>query len=120
MKKFAWTTLMVKDLDATIDFYEEVLGWAVTRRFPAGEGMEIAFMAGGETELEFICSKGKEAIVVGPDISWGFLVESLDDMLAFVKEKGIPIHSGPFTTGAGARYFYIQDPDGMKLQFFQD
>ncbi len=118
--KLTWTTLMVKDLETTIRFYEEVIGWKVSSRFPAGPGTEIAFLGDGETRLEFICNQNKKEIHVGPDISWGFTVDSVEEMMDFVKSKGIPIHSGPFTTGGGSKYFYIKDPDGMKLQFFQD
>jgi lactoylglutathione lyase len=118
--KFTWSTLMVKDLDETIRFYEEVIGWRVSSRFPAGPGMEIAFMGDGETRLEFIRDEKQDEIRTGPDISWGFTVDSVEDMMQFVKEKGIGIHSGPFTTGGGSKYFYILDPNGMKLQFFED
>ena len=118
--KFVWSTLMVRDLDASIHFYEEVIGWQVSSRFPAGPEIEIAFLGEGETQLDLICNKSKKDIQVGPDISWGFAVDSVEDMMDFVKGKGIAIHSGPFTTGGGSKYFYIQDPNGLKLQFFEE
>ena len=118
MLKFAWSTLMVRDLEESIRFYEEVIGWTLSSRFPAGPGVEIAFLGEGATQIELICNQNKKDIQVGPDISWGFTVDSVDEMMGFVKAKGVAIHSGPVTTGGGSRYFYIQDPNGFKLQFF--
>ena len=118
--KFTWSTLMVRDLEESVRFYEEVIGLKVSSRFPAGPGIEIAFLGEGETKLELICNKDKKDIHVGPDISWGFTVDSVEEMMDFVKEKGIAIHSGPFTTGGGSKYFFILDPNGLKLQFFQE
>ena len=111
---------MVKDLDASISFYREIVGLEVGRRFPAGPGVEIVFLGDGETKVELICDKSKKEIVVGPDISWGFEVDSTDRMMSFLKDKGIEILSGPFKTGNGSKFFYVLDPDGMKIQFFEN
>jgi lactoylglutathione lyase len=118
--KFCWSTIMVRDLDESIRFYEEIVGLELARRFPAGHGMEIAFLGTGETQIELICDKNQEEINIGPDISWGFLVDSVDSMLAFLKSKGVEILSGPFKTGNGSTFFYVADPNGMKIQFFEE
>jgi lactoylglutathione lyase len=47
-------------------------------------------------------------------------VESLDTMLEYVREKGIPIHSGPFQPNPNIQFFFIQDPNGLKIQFVQN
>lgn len=111
---------MVKDLDESIHFYQEILGLNIDRRFPAGPGVEIVFLGDGETKIELICDQNKKAIVLGPDISWGFEVDSAEKMMALLNDKGIAIESGPFKTGNGSSYFYILDPNGMKLQFFEN
>ncbi|NCB41318.1 MAG: VOC family protein [Clostridia bacterium] len=118
--KFCWSTLMVKNLEESINFYRDIVGLEVDRRFPAGPGMEIAFLGDGETKIELICDKSQKEIIVGPDISWGFETDSVNRMMSFVKEKGIDILSGPFKTGNGSMFFYIKDPDGMKIQFFEE
>ncbi len=117
--KFTWSTLMVRDLEESVRFYEEVIGWKVSSRFPAGPGIEIAFLGEGETKLELICNKDKKDIHVGPDISWGFQVESLDACMRVVREKGIPILAGPIQPNPHTKFFYVSDPDGLKVQFVE-
>lgn len=117
--KFCWSTLSVKNLDESIKFYEEIVGLKVDRRFPAGPETEIAFLGDGETKVELICNKQKKEINVGEDISWGFTVDSVDEKIAFLKEKGIKILSGPFTPNPHSKFFFILDPNGMKIQFYE-
>ena len=113
---FCWCTVHVKDLDASIQFYENIVGIHVVRRFPGGKDSEIAFLGDGETKLELIGGAGGYS---GAGIAIGFTVDDLDKKLAFVQEKGIPIHSGPFSPNPATRFFYVQDPDGLLVQFVQ-
>ncbi|MFO7790608.1 MAG: VOC family protein [Bacteroidales bacterium] len=117
--KFCWSTLRVKDLETSIKFYEEIIGLSVNNRFKAGSDIEIAFLGDGETKVELIYDKNGGDINVGPDISWGFEVDSLDDMMQLVKEKGISIESGPFQPSPHTRFFFIKDPNGMKIQLVE-
>jgi len=114
--KLVWSTLRVKDLDATIAFYQEVLGLQVTRRFAAGPGTEIAFMGAGGVELEFIADGSGKETNAGTDISWGFAVDSLSECMALLEAKGIA-YDGPTSPNPTVRFIFISDPDGMRLQF---
>ncbi len=118
--KFCWSTLKVKNMEESLRFYQEIVGLKVKQRFQAGPGTEIAFLGDGETKIELICNEGNTKIVVGQDISWGFEVESADEFLAFVKDKGVPIHSGPFQPNPHTKFFYVMDPNGMKIQFVEN
>jgi len=118
--KFCWSTLMVKNLEESLKFYQEIVGLKVSRRFQAGPGMEIAFLGDGDTKIELICNGSSEEINVGKDISWGFEVDSLDRALSLIKEKGLEIHSGPFRPNPNIKFFYVLDPNGLKVQFVQN
>ncbi len=117
--KFVHTTIMVKNLEESIKFYMDIVGLPVVRRFPAGPEMEIAFLGEGDTLVELIQNDNLQNINLGTDISLGFSVESLDKTIEFVKEKGIQIHSGPFQPNPTTRFFYVLDPNGLRIQFIE-
>lgn len=120
--KLLWTTIYVKNLEESIEFYSDLAELKVINRFPAGPGMEIAFMGNGtddETLVEFIADGKTAASDIGESISIGFAVDSIDTIMKKVENKGIPIHSGPIETPSNARFFVIKDPNGLNVQFFQ-
>ncbi len=117
--KFCWTTIKVRNLEASLKFYGEIVGLPVTRRLSAGPGTEIAFLGDGETQLELMYHEGAEKVDLGKDISIGFEVESVEEKLAFVKERGFEV-SGLFQPNPHVKFFYIDDPDGLKVQFVQN
>lgn len=118
--KFCWSTLKVKNMDESLRFYQEIVGLKVDRRFKADENIEIAFLGDGETKVELICDKNYCDINIGTDISWGFVVNSVDDMMSFVREKGIDVESGPFQPNPHTKFFYTIDPNGLKIQFVEN
>ena len=117
--KFCWSTLRVSDMEKSLQFYTEVIGLAVVNRFTAGPGLEIAFLGQGETQVELICDGSGRTVSIGEDISWGFEVSSLEESLALLSLKGIPIEAGPIQPNPGIRFLYIRDPDGMKIQLVE-
>ena len=118
--KFLWTTIYVRNLEESIAFYSELLDLQVIRRFPAGPGMEIAFMGNGtegETLVELLADSAISEVDLGQHISIGFAVDSVDAMLETVKSKGIPLHGAPVETH-GSKFFFIKDPNGLSIQFY--
>jgi lactoylglutathione lyase len=111
---------MVKNMAESLKFYKEVVGLTVDRKFVSGPGVEIAFLGDGETKIELIYNEAKKNINVGQDISWGFEVKSADEMMRIVKQKGIDIHSGPFQPNPHIKFFYVMDPNGLKIQFVEN
>lgn len=119
--KFLWTAIYVKNLDESVTFYEGLVGLKALRRFPAGPTTEIAMMgsgADGETLLELLQDSARGEVGYTEHISIGFAVDSIADMLDVVKRGGIPVHSGPIETPR-SKFFYIKDPNGVMVQFFQ-
>ena len=117
--KFCWSTLHVKSMSESLAFYQEVIGLKIDRLFKAGPGMEIAFLGDGETKIELIAGENNQDIDVGKDISWGFETDSVDGMIEFLQDRGIAIHEGPFQPNPHTRFFYILDPNGLKIQFVE-
>lgn len=116
--KFCWCTITTADLEESIAFYRDIVGLALTRRFSAGPGMDIAFLGSEETQIELLQDGSKAA--VGSGISLGFEIDSVDEMMTFLDEKNIPILGGPFSPNPHVRFFYVQDPNGVKIQFVEN
>jgi lactoylglutathione lyase len=101
---------------ASLHFYRDILGLKLERRFQAGADTEIAFLGEGETKIELICRASDTDVNIGDDISWAFTVDSVDDFMLYLKEQGVTVHSGPFQPNPHVRFFYVLDPNGMKIQ----
>ena len=114
--QYCWTTIMVKNLEASIAFYRDIVGLPLNRRFSANPTGEIAFLGSGETQIELFNQTG-DNFLPGNAISLGFSVPSLDETLAFVTAQGIPVESGPFQPNEHIRFFFVLDPDGVRIQF---
>lgn len=117
--KFCWCTLIVKDLEESIEFYTEIVGLHLNRKIQAGPGVEIAFLGVGETEVELMTSPNKREPDLGKDISIGFEIDSVDKKMSELSGKGIAIN-GPFSPNPHIKFFYIQDPNGLKIQFVEN
>jgi catechol-2,3-dioxygenase len=117
-------TVAVRDLDAMLDFYCGVLGFAVTNKGTVGDGGEMAFVSqdpaehhqmvfisgGPETEHQFVMAD-----------HMAFRTGSLDDLRAIGArldaaevEGVIPINHG------NAWSLYFNDPEGNGLECFVD
>lgn len=118
--KFCWTTLKVKDMDESLSFYQEIVGLSIDRRFNAGPGVEIVFLGDGETKVELIYDENNKEVDFGQNISLGFVVNSVDEKMEFVQKNDIDIHSGPFQPNPNIKFFYIIDPNGLKIQFVEN
>jgi lactoylglutathione lyase len=117
---FCWCTISVKNMAESLKFYQEIVGLPLMNIFTGRSGTEIAFLGDGETQVELICHESGAEVNVGPDISLGFTVQSLDKMITFIKEKGIAILAGPFQPNPTIRFFYVLDPNGLKIQFVEN
>jgi len=116
--KFVHATIMVKNMEESLKFYTEIVGLKVVNRFSTGTG-EIAFLGEGETKVELVCSNQENEVSFGEHISLGFEVNSLDEAMKFVQEKGIKVHSGPIQPNPSTRFFFVLDPNGLKIQFIE-
>ncbi|WP_145332425.1 VOC family protein [Paenibacillus xylanexedens] len=115
--KLNWITLRVRNLEASIHFYHNLLGLTVQRRFES-RGRQIAMLGLGETSetsLELI--EGSEQ-VLKPEagISIGYEVSSLEAAMERLTEMQIPILRKPVQPNPRLRFMYIADPDGFEVQ----
>lgn len=118
--KFCWTTIYVKDLKESLDFYENIVGLTIDQRMDMGPDNAIVFLGDGETKLELIYDGKNKDIDIGQSISLGFEVGSIEEKMEFVKSKGLKIHSGPFSPAPTVKFFFVLDPNGLKIQFVEN
>lgn len=118
--KFSWCTITVGNIEESLKFYTEIVGLPIQRRFTTGEGAEIAFLGENETKIELISNSKNEKINEKGGISLGFEVKSIDEMMKFIIEKGLKIDDGPFQPNPHVKFFYVKDPNGLKIQFVEN
>ncbi len=117
---FCHVTLTVKDMEASLRFYTETVRLPVVKRFQAGPDTEIAFLGAGETKVELICGKNCPEAIVGNGISIGFEVEDVPTKFQALKSGGIHVISDIIQPNPHARFFYIADPDGFRVQLMEN
>ncbi len=118
--KICWITIYVRDMEESLKFYTQILGLEVKRTFSAGPGMEICFLEGNGTDLELICDAEHKRVTYGQDISVGFTVDSLDQTIAGLIEKGITRITGPISPNPSISFIFITDPNGLKIQLAEE
>lgn len=128
VKELGHLVLYVRDLERSVHFYRDVLGWRpITSKgplpFPA-----MAFNAGGRTHHELLL------IEVGPDAApipagrrvglyhFGLKVGDSDDelraVLATLQEHDVPVVGG--TDHGMTHSLYVLDPDGNEIELYID
>lgn len=116
---FCWCTITTQDVEASIKFYTEIIGLAITSRFSPRPGMDIVFMDDQKgNQVELIEFGNRKSPIIREGISIGFEVDSLEDALDLVGLKGVPVVDGPYTTPK-VKYFFVKDPDGVSVQFVE-
>ena len=119
IKQLAHVCIFAHDLDKTEAFYRDVLGLPVTFYFER-DGKRIGFYLdlGGRTFIE-VFVKGESSFSESNQINHICLeTESLDDLLAHVRSKGVEITDKK--RGAdGTWQSWAADPNGVKLEIFE-
>ena len=144
MKGLHHVGITVKDLDASIGFYHDVLGLQFSNEpSPWFEGEELSRGVGvpgaalrqvsllvGDTTIELLEYKAPPSETERPLISnslgashVAFLVEDIGAAKAELEAKGVSFYSDVNVVDdgvlAGWRWVYFEDPDGYPLELVQ-
>jgi lactoylglutathione lyase len=117
--KFISNTIIVKDLDESIKFYEEILGLPLVQRQSAGPGMDVAFLGEGDTKIELVCCAALPVPGNIEGISLTFQVDSLDESVKCLEDKKVAIHTGPMQPDPHVKFLAFRDPSGVNVQFVE-
>jgi lactoylglutathione lyase len=119
---FLWFTFKVVNIEKAVKFYQDVVGLEVQRRIDASPTMEIVFMGNEEgTKVELIFDRTNRDKLEYPDhMSIGFSVDNIQEKMAEVSQKGYAVHSGPFRPNSHTEFFFVLDPNGLRVQFVKE
>lgn len=125
MAKAIHMMIRVLDAEKSIDFYQKAFGLTVADRFDFDD-FTLVYLRNPETdfEVELTVSKGRTKPYNHGD-AYGhvaFAVEELDREHARFEELGFaPAPIKEFHRGGAlmARFFFVQDPDGYKIEMLQ-
>lgn len=127
--KLTWShcVMYVRDLEATIAFYDEMLGFKVSDRgplIPGNDELQVAFLTQSGSDhhqIAFANARSGDAPSTTLD-HIAFRVESLDDvkeMAARLTEDGRATDIGAVNHG-NAWSCYFRDPEGNRIEVFTD
>jgi len=126
--------LMVEDVNRTVEFYQEVLGFEFVRgvieelqeiltTYQQDRSLDYAMMKCGNVEVMFQAKRslaealpllrGKE---IGGTLARYMELDSVSELYARIKDK-VTIVKGLHTTFYGMQEFYIEDCNGYILTF---
>jgi lactoylglutathione lyase len=84
-------------------------------------------MDGGKLELIQALSENNQPQPFTPPTLWphfcphlALQTDSLDQVLAMVKDRGLALAHGPIEYPGIVKWLYITDPDQNVIEFFQD
>ncbi|MEO6877186.1 MAG: VOC family protein [Gemmatimonadaceae bacterium] len=111
-------SMTVKDLQTSLDWYQNVLGFAVDQKHERnGKLMAVSLRAGKVRMLlgQDDGAKGWER-VKGEGISLQITTaQSIDDVATRIRAAGGTLETEPRDMPWGARMLALRDPDGFKL-----
>jgi lactoylglutathione lyase len=117
--------IRVLDLDRSVPFYREALGLEIADKFDF-DSFTLVYLRSPEAdfEVELTLNKGRtEPYDLGDGYGHiAFCVDDLDKEHARVQAAGVnlqPIKEFHRDGGLMARFFFIQDPDGYKIEVLQ-
>ena len=113
--KIKYTTLIVKDMEKSIKFYREVMGFEIDSQYDLGPAGTITLLKGeGETMVELIKNPTDEPGL----FSMGIDVEDINATVRKLKSKGARITMEPMPIKVGTLAF-LEDPNGVKIALIQ-
>jgi lactoylglutathione lyase len=125
MAKAVHSMVRVLDEQRSLEFYEQAFGLKVAERL-AFEDFTLVYLSNGESEfeLELTINHGRTEPYVAGD-GYGHLAFSVDDLEAeharfeSLGLNPLPLKELTLEGKPPARFFFVHDPDGYKIEVLQ-
>ncbi|MHB9293551.1 VOC family protein [Hollandina sp. SP2] len=112
---YAHTTLQVRDMKRSLEFYQGVLGLAVVRGNPESRGPVFL----GEADKPTVELIGGTENPSFAGFSLGFTVDSLEESTNKLEAAGYPRIRGPVSPNPQVAFSFFKDPDGVEVQLVE-
>jgi lactoylglutathione lyase len=122
VSKFLHTRMRVNDLEHTLEFYQRVFGFEVTRRHESPRGSKLAFLAvpNSDEEIEITYFPGSGPVNVQEDLMHlAFEVESMKAFQEHLDQIGVPLSDGPTQSSSGSVFAFVDAPDGYEIEVIE-
>ena len=112
-------TIGTLDLDKSVKFYQDILGFTLYDRYSPAQDVEIAFLSDNHgTKIELL-SKVEIEEHAHSNISIGFEVDDINSTKEHLVHNGVKIIEGPVKLPHNVFLLHAIDPNGIKLGFVQ-
>ncbi|MEH7502826.1 VOC family protein [Neobacillus drentensis] len=123
VKKMDHVGVMVSDLEDSLTFYQKVVGMELKDQFTIANGSRtlafLGFNGTDETELELVYGGNPDLPSEGKVNHIAFLVDDIEEEFKRLQGLDIVFISDEIVTlPNGYRNFFVQGPDGEKVEFF--
>lgn len=124
VKTLSHVALVVSDLERSVAFYRDVIGFQVFRDQSNDERAPRVFGTAGGLTLELLRARAPIADIAGGRIhqtglfGFAFSVENLDAACAALHASGVVKVAQPKSI-SGARLLYVPDPDGNYFELIE-
>lgn len=122
--KILHTSITVKNMNETITFYRDKLGFDLLSRREIPENKaEIAFVGTKESNhtIELTFWREKSDYASGDELDHIALgVQNLDEILPRLRSEGVTIAKEPYmVSGSTRRIAFIKDPNGIWIELIE-
>ena len=110
--------LTVKDLERSLAWYREVMGFSVDRKHEREGKLVAVSLSAGDVRVLIVQDDGAKGLdrIKGEGFSLQITTDQdIDDIARRIKELGVQLETEPVDTPWGARVFRLRDPDGFKF-----
>ncbi len=110
-------SLTVKDLEASVRWYTQAAGFAVSRRIERDGKLRSVAVQAGDVRILLNQDDGAKGWdrIKGQGMSFQINTNlPIDPIAERIKSHGVTLETEPQDAPWGARYFRIRDPDGFR------
>ncbi|MQA91246.1 MAG: hypothetical protein GEU90_13610 [Gemmatimonas sp.] len=113
-------SLTVRDVQASLDWYRDVLGFALARKFERDDRLQAASLRAGSVRVLLTQDDGAKGWDRAKGEGMSLMLttdQDIDGVATRIKQSGWTLDTEPVDMPHGARAFRLKDPDGFKLTF---